>query len=171
MRTFTTLTGWSTEDVDHMVLHKELPGMKQFLLFIKKIIMLLITQLCIFTIILWYQSSTVKKNPFMLQFGIIPSKQVAMYIESLYISVSIRVLYVADEEQTLSNAFPSVFCICLVWLCNCFQYHWNFNGRRTQRANSTYLNTSCCICLCVLLNLIFFRIPWRRHLQTTDAKG
>jgi len=29
------VTGWSTEDVDHLVLHKKLPGMKQFLRFIK----------------------------------------------------------------------------------------------------------------------------------------
>jgi hypothetical protein len=36
------------------------------------------------------------------------------HILSLYISVSIRVLYVANEEQTLSDAFPFVVCICLV---------------------------------------------------------
>ena len=93
------------------------------------------------------------------------------YILSLYISVSIRVLYVANEEQTLSDAFPFVVYICLVWLCNCTKYHWNLYGRRTQRPNSTYVNTSCCICPCILLNLIIFRIPWRRRLQTTDAKG
>ena len=29
------VTGWSTEDVDHLVLHKKLPSMKQFLRFIK----------------------------------------------------------------------------------------------------------------------------------------
>jgi len=29
------VTGWSTEDVDHLVLHKKLPGMKQFRRFIK----------------------------------------------------------------------------------------------------------------------------------------
>ena len=82
-----------------------------------------------------------------------------------------RVLYVANAEQTLSDAFPFVVCICLVWLCNCTKYHWNLYERRTQKANSTYVNTSCCICLCILLILIIFRIPWRRRLQTTDAKG
>ena len=75
------VTGWSTEDVDHLVLHKKLPGKKQFFHFIKKLI-LLITQLCIFTIILRYQSRTVKNKSFMLQLGIIPSKQVVVYIET-----------------------------------------------------------------------------------------
>ena len=35
-------------------------------------------------------------------------------LRSLYISVSIRVLYVANEDQTLSDASPFVVCICLV---------------------------------------------------------
>ena len=102
--------------------------------------------------------------------------------------------------------FRCVVFICLIWLCNCTKYHWNLYGWRTQRANSTYVNTSCCICLCILLNLIIskfleedvyrrrtqrtnssslnyvcwiclficssiqFLIPWKRSLQTMDAK-
>jgi hypothetical protein len=66
--------------------------------------------------------------------------------------------------QALSDAFSFVVCICLIWLCNCTQYHWNLYGRRTQRANSTYVNTSCCICLCILLNLIILCV---HRLQTS----
>jgi len=92
-------------------------------------------------------------------------------LRSLYISVSIRVLYVANEDQTLSDASPFVVCICLVWLCNCTKYHWNLYGRRTQRANST----SCCICLCILLNLIISEFleedVYRRRTQRANSSS
>ena len=117
-----------------------------------------------------------------------------------------RVLYVANEGQTLSEAFSFVVCICLIWLCKCTKYHWNLYAWRTQRANSTYVDTSCCIYLCILSNLIIvkfleedvyrlrtqrarsgslnyvcwiclfvcssiqFLFPWKRSLQTMDAK-
>jgi hypothetical protein len=72
------VTGWSTEDVDHLVLHKKTTWYETIPPFYENLI-LLITQLCIFTIILRYQSSTVKKTPFMLQLGLIPSTQAVMY--------------------------------------------------------------------------------------------
>ena len=73
------VTGWSTEDVDYLQSHKKLPGMKQFLRFIKT---------CDNTTPLYlYNLITIsikyrEKNTFMLQLGLIPSKQVSMYIES-----------------------------------------------------------------------------------------
>ena len=54
------VTGWSTKDVDHLVLHKTTTWYEAIPPFYKNVL-LIITQLCIFTIILRYQSRTVEK--------------------------------------------------------------------------------------------------------------